>query len=212
MRNLYDVIQTGIGEIGRRTFEGKAISVSLLKLYCEDIRSFLSDKIAEYIENLYRENLAKIPSSKKGDFLNLEHGYFVSMTNWVTNNPIQFPEIDFMEESASEKISHAQEKSLCEIANKESVRILGIGSFVNIILWISGLKIVSLVAETAVVGVGVYKMINETKQPLADNNSQRRTFELKANSFIANVNNIANEYVHYVETKSNELLNSYLNF
>ena len=59
---------------------------------------------------------------------------------------------------------------------------------------------------------GVYKMINETKQPLADNNSQRRTFELKANSFIANVNNIANEYVHYVETKSNELLNSYLNF
>lgn len=62
------------------------------------------------------------------------------MTNWVTNNPIQFPEIDFMEESASEKISHAQEKSLCEIANKESVRILGIGSFVNIILWISGLK------------------------------------------------------------------------
>lgn len=97
MRNLYDVIQTGIGEIGRRTFEGKAISVSLLKLYCEDIRSFLSDNIAEYIENLYRENLAKIPSSKKGDFLNLEHGYFVSMTNWVTNNPIQFPEIDFSE-------------------------------------------------------------------------------------------------------------------
>ena len=33
MRNLYDVIQTGIGEIGRRTFEGKAISVSLLKLH-----------------------------------------------------------------------------------------------------------------------------------------------------------------------------------
>ena len=89
---------------------------------------------------------------------------------------------------------------------------MGIGSFVNIILWISGLKIVSLVAETAVVGVGVYKMMNETKKPLADNNSQRKTFELKANSFIANVNNIANEYVHHVETKSNELLNSYLNF
>lgn len=45
MRNLYDVIQTGIGEIGRRTFEGKAISVSLLKLYCEDIRSFFQDNI-----------------------------------------------------------------------------------------------------------------------------------------------------------------------
>lgn len=208
-----DTIQSGIRDIGRRTFEGKAISVSLLKLYCEEIRSFLSDCIAEYTENSYRENLAKIPSSQKGNFLNLEHGYLVSMTNWVTNNPIQFPKIDFMEESISEKFSHTQEKSsLCEIANKESVRILGIGSFVNIILWISGLKIVSLVAETAVVGVGVFKMMNETKKTLADNNSQRKTFELKANSFIANVNNIANEYVHHVETKSNELLNSYLNF
>ena len=208
-----NTIQSGIRDIGRRIFEGKAISVSLLKLYCEEFRSFLSDCIAEYIENSYRENLARVPSSVKSDFLNLEHGYLVSMTNWVNNNPIQFPEIDFMKESASEKFSHAQEKSsLCEIANKESVRILGIGSFVNIILWISGLKIVSLVAETAVVGVGVYKMMNETKQPLADNNSQRKTFELKANSFIANVNNIADEYVHHVEAKSNELLNSYLNF
>ena len=211
MRINYEIIQSGIRDIGRKTFEGKAISTSLLKLYCEKIRSFISDSIAGNIESSYRENLSKIPSSRKGDFLNLEHGYFVSMTNWVTNNPIVFPAIDFIEESASERISKTQEMSLSEIVNRESVRILGIGSFVNIILWISGLKILSLVAETAVVGVGAYKMMNETQQPLANNDIQRRAFESKANSFVNRVNSVAEEYVHIVEAKSNELLNGYLN-
>ena len=209
MKINYNLIQSGIREIGCRVFEGKAISMSLLKLYCEEIRSFLNDQIAENIEITYRENLAKISSSKKSEFLNLEHGYVVSMTNWVTNNSIQFPEIDFVKESSSEKFS--QELSLRDIANRESVRLLGIGSLVNVALWISGLKVLSLVAETAVVGVGAYKMWNETKRSLTDNNAQRNVFEIKANSFITCVNRIADEYMHRVEEKSNELLNSYLN-
>ena len=71
MRINYEIIQSGIRDIGRKTFEGKAISTSLLKLYCEKIRSFISDSIAGNIESSYRENLSKIPSSRKGDFLNL---------------------------------------------------------------------------------------------------------------------------------------------
>jgi len=206
----YSLIQSGIRDIACKTFEGKAISTSLLKLYCEEVRSFLNDFIAERIEFTYRENLSKISSAKKGDFLNLEHGYIVSMTNWTNSNPIVFPVVDFIEETAAERNSKEQNMSLSEIANRESVRILGIGSFVNIILWISGLKILSIVAEAAVVGIGAYKMMNESQQSFGGTNTQRIAFESKANAFINRVNSVAEEYAHCAEAKSNELLSNYL--
>ena len=210
MQINYSYIQSGIRDIARNTFERKALSTSLLRLYCEEVRSFINDYIAERIESAYRDNLNKVPPTRKGDFLNLEHGYIVSMTNWTNCNPIQFPPIDFIEESPEERLSQSQNMSLSEIANRESVRIFGIGSVVNIILWISGLKVLSIVAEAAVVGVSAYKMMNETQQPISDTTRQRSEFESKANTFIHNVNVAVEEYARQAECKSNELLNNYL--
>lgn len=207
----YNFIQSGIKDIARKTFESKALSTSLLRLYCEEVRSFVNDYIAERIENSYRNNLNRVQPSRKGDFLNLEHGYMVTMTSWVNNNPIQFPKIDFIEESSEERYSQSQNMSQSEIANRESIRILGIGSVVNIILWISGLKILSIVAEAAVVGFSAYKMMNGTHQSVADISSERIAFESKANAFISRVNAAAEEFVHNAEAKSTELLNDYLN-
>ena len=206
----YSYIQTEIGRIAKRDFEGRAISTSLIKLYCEEIRSFVKGYISERIEATYREYLSIIPSTRKGDFLNLEHGYLISMTNWANSNTIVFPEIDFLEESYEERHAREEQMSLSDIANKESVRILGIGSVVNIILWISGLKILSIVAEAAVIGIGAYKLANESSQPSSGRSSQNAVFETKANSYIEEVNEQIKQYAQNAEFESKRLLQTYL--
>ena len=210
MKNNYDYIEKAIGDIARKTFEGKVISVSLLNLYCEEVRSFINDYISENIERSYRENLIRIPPSKKSGYLNLTNGYVVSMMNWTNDNPIVFPKVDFMEETAEERLSNSQNMSLSEIANRESVRILSIGSIVNVILWISGLKILSLVAEAAVVGFGALKMVNESQSIASNERTMRIAFESKANSFINSVNSTVDDYVKQVDIISNQLLDSYI--
>lgn len=219
MKADYNYIESKIGDIANNTFNGRAISVSLLKLYCEEIRGFLKDYISERTEATYRENLPKVSSEKRGGFLNLEYGYIVSMTNWVNENPIIFPDTDFLKESQEEKRDRTQNISLSEIASRESVRILGLGSVVNIALWISGtcipclssLKILSLFSETAVIGVGAYKMRSEFQARSQEPASERSVFEKKANDFIARVSQVALDYVQKAEIVSNEILNKFVN-
>lgn len=219
MKADYSYIESKIGDIANSTFNGRAISVSLLKLYCEEIRGFLKEYISEKTEATYRENLPKVPSEKRGGFLNLEHGYIVSMTNWVNETPIVFPDTDFLKESQEEKRDRTQNISWSEIASRESVRILGLGSVVNIALWISGtyipclssLKIFSLFSETAVIGVGAYKMRSESQARSQEPASRKAAFEKKANDFIARVSQVALDYVQKAEIVSNEILNKFVN-
>lgn len=79
----------------------KIISSGAMHLYAVNVAEYIKKYVAEYSEKTYSAVMDSISPDKIDEFLNLESGYMVKMTNWIANTAIKFPEFVAIDEEAS---------------------------------------------------------------------------------------------------------------
>lgn len=76
----------------------RIISSGAMHLYAVNVAEYIKKYVAEYSEKTYSTVMDSISPDKLDDFLNLESGYLVKMTNWISNTAIKFPEFVTIDE------------------------------------------------------------------------------------------------------------------
>ena len=70
----------------------RIISSGAMHLYAVNVAEYIKKYVAEYSEKTYSAVMDSLSPEKLDEFLNLESGYLVKMTNWISNTAIKFPE------------------------------------------------------------------------------------------------------------------------
>lgn len=198
-----NILKGKIKEIAQNDL--KIISASSLKLYATDVQDTFVKYISSQIKNTYNELVDSISEEKQIDFINLNTGYVVSMKNWIKNNPMVLPKIDFEDNEPEQQ----EGLSLREIVKKKEVQIVGVGTAMSFILLVSGLKVWALLAESLAIAYGIYEHNNQQERKRSINLQKEKELQHKINTYIASVEEIALKWAADAEIFSNSLLVKY---
>ena len=110
----------------------RIISSGAMHLYAVNVAEYIKKYVAEYSEKTYSAVMDSLSPEKLDEFLNLESGYLVKMTNWISNTAIKFPEFVTIDEevggeakSYNENIdSGKREKHICEYEDVTVIELL----------------------------------------------------------------------------------------
>lgn len=183
----------------------KIISASSLKLYATDVQDTFVQYISSQIKNTYNELVDSISEEKQIDFINLNTGYVASMKNWIKDNPMVLPRIDIEDNEPEQQDG----LSLREIVKKKEVQIVGVGTAMSFILFVSGLKVWALLAESLAIAYGIYEHNNQQEKKRSINLQKEKELQNKINSYIASVEENALKWAADAEIFSNSLLAKY---
>ena len=186
----------------------RVLSTSSLRLYSTDVRDAFVKYISAQVKTTYNEVVDTIPEEKQMDFLNLNSGYAISMTNWINSHPMNLPHIELDEE---ENPIQTGEVDLRELVKKKEIQIIGAGTALSFLLLVSGLKIWALIAESLAVAFGIYEHKNQQEETRRINIQKEQELQSKVNAYIATVENNAMEWARAAESQSLTLLSKYTN-
>lgn len=110
----------------------RIISSGAMHLYAVNVAEYIKKYVAGYSEKTYSAVMDSLSPEKLDEFLNLESGYLVKMTNWISNTAIKFPEFVTIDEevggeakSYNENIdSGKREKHICEYEDMTVIELL----------------------------------------------------------------------------------------
>ena len=92
MKVNYQILKDNIQQVAKDDL--RILSTSSLRLYATDVRDSFVKYISSQVKATYNEVVDTIPEEKQMDFLNLNSGYAISMTNWINSHPINLPHIE----------------------------------------------------------------------------------------------------------------------
>jgi hypothetical protein len=206
MKVDYNFLEAKIRNIGEEDL--KTISASSLKLYSLDIQEATKKYVSSLIEETYNKHVGIIPDNKRGEFLNLETGYVMSMMKWVNETPIDIPDIGIQKDVEEEYSERGETSSLREFVQRREVQIIGAGTAISLILFLSGWKWVALLAESVAVALGLYTYNNcDVKKEI--NTQKRQEFEENLSRNIENIQKSAIKWAEKAEASSNKMLGKY---
>ena len=206
MKINYQILREYIQQIAKKDL--KVLSTSSLRLYAADIRDTFIKYISAQVKTTYNEIVDTIPEEKQMDFLNLNTGYAISMTNWINSHPMNLPYIELDED---DNAIQSDEIDLRELVKKKEVQIIGAGTALSFLLLVSGLKIWALLAESLAVAYGIYEHKNQQEETRKINLQKEQELQNKVNAYIATVEKNAMDWAKAAENYSALLLTNYRN-
>lgn len=203
----YNSLRAQIRQIAQEDI--KVISSSSLKLYASDVREYFKKYISAQVKETYKILVDTIPEEKQLDFINLESGYVISMTQWINNNPMYLPTID-IEEDEDEKESVASgDIDLRELVHRKEVQIVGVGTAISFLLLVSGFKIWALLAESLAIACGIYEYNAQREMTREVNVRKEHELQEKVNKFISLVESNAMEWAKKADEQSDYILSKF---
>ena len=206
MKVNYQILKDNIQQVAKDDL--RILSTSSLRLYATDVRDSFVKYISSQVKATYNEVVDTIPEEKQMDFLNLNSGYAISMTNWINSHPMNLPHIELDEE---DNIAQTDEVDLRELVKKKEVQIIGAGTALSFLLLVSGLKLWALLAESLAVAFGIYEHKNQQEETRRINLLKEQELQNKINSYIATIEDSAMEWAKAAESYSTQLLSEYKN-
>lgn len=184
----------------------KVISSGSLKLYASDVKEAFKKHVSALVKETYSAMVDVVPEEKQLDFINLETGYVISMTKWINDNPILVPNISIEDE---DKDTKQEGDDLRELVHRKEVQIIGVGTALSLILFVSGFKIWALIAESLAVACGIYEYNSQKELTQKVNIQKERELQSRVNAFISSVEANAMDWAKKAEKQSQLILSKY---
>lgn len=184
----------------------KVISSGSLKLYASDVKGAFKKHVSALVKETYSAMVDVVPEEKQLDFINLETGYVISMTKWINDNPMLVPNIAIEDEDEDTK---REGDDLRELVHRKEVQIIGVGTALSLILFVSGFKIWALIAESLAVACGIYEYNSQKELTQKVNMQKERELQSRVNAFISSVEANAMDWAKKAEKQSQLILSKY---
>lgn len=184
----------------------KVISSGSLKLYASDVKEAFKKHVSALVKETYNAMVDVVPEEKQLDFINLETGYVISMTKWINDNPMLVPNIAIEDEDEDAK---REGDDLRELVHRKEVQIIGVGTALSLILFVSGFKIWALIAESLAVAYGIYEYNSQKEITQQVNIQKERELQSRVNAFISSVEANAMDWAKKAEKQSQLILSKY---
>jgi len=211
----YESLKNEIASLARKDLS--TISSGSLRLFSVDVESVVRSHVSKYSESIYQIGSSSLDGIALDNFLNLETGYLIQMTNWITNSEFHFPKIEAFEEVEVQAEKERVKETKSNIEHKKNTRDKEDFDNMSVIeLFVDGLtsifvRIPLRLADKFAELFNPSSRSSKSSNTNPDSHTSQRTRRIReySSAYISEVTRVGLDWARSAENFSNNIISQY---